>query len=131
MQKMIFFDGVCNFCNQTVKIILAHDQKAQFQFAPNQSNFAKDRMRQLGVASNVLHSVVLIEEDKVYTKTDAVIQISASLSGWPRFFRMLKFIPKPIRDFFYDSFAKYRYRLFGKRSFCMIPDIKYKNRFLE
>ena len=35
---IILFDGVCNFCNRTVNIILKYDQDAHFQFAPSQSN---------------------------------------------------------------------------------------------
>ncbi len=131
MRKIILFDGVCNFCNRTVYIILAHDRKAKFQFASNQSQAAIEMMDQMCLDANVLNSVVLVEGDLVYTKTDAIIKISNDLYGWPHFFRLLKFIPKPIRDFFYDSFAKYRYRLFGKRSICMIPDQKYKDRFLD
>ena len=131
MQKIILFDGVCNFCNRAVNTILAYDQHAQFQFAPNQSNIAKEIILQNCLDANVLNSVVLIDGVHIYTKTDAVIQIAAKLNGWPRFFRLLKFMPKPIRDFFYDSFAKYRYSVFGKRSSCMIPDQKFKDRFLD
>ncbi len=131
MRKIILFDGVCNFCNRTVHIILAHDQKAKFQFASNQSQAAIEMMDQMWLDANLLNSVVLVEGNLIYTKTDAIIKISIDLYGWPRFFRLLKFIPKPIRDFFYDSFARNRYRLFGKRSICMIPDQKFKDRFLD
>jgi len=131
MRKIILFDGICNFCNRTVHIILAHDLKAKFQFASNQSQAAIEMMDQMWLDANLLNSVVLVEGNLIYTKTDAIIKISIDLYGWPRFFRLLKFIPKPIRDFFYDSFARNRYRLFGKRSICMIPDHKFKDRFLD
>lgn len=131
MQRIILFDGVCNFCNSTVNTILVHDQLGLYHFAPIQSAIAAQLLEQHGLDPQSLNTVILIEGDQVFTKTTAIFKIAASLSGWPRLFYMLKFIPKPIPDFFYDNFAKYRYRLFGKRLSCMIPDIKHKARFLR
>ena len=131
MRQIILFDGVCNFCNRTVNIILAHDKAAQYQFAPNQSIAAINLIQQFGLEAHALNSVVLIEGDKVYTKTDAVIRIAVKLSGWPSKFRWLKLIPKPIRNFAYNLVAQNRYRLFGKRKSCMIPDKSIIGRFLS
>ena len=131
MQRIIFFDGVCNFCNRTVNIILAHDKLSLYHFAPIQSTIAAQILERHGIEQKSLNTVVLIEGDQVFTKTTAIFKIAATLTGWPRLFYMLKFIPKPIPDFFYDTFAKYRYRLFGKRLSCMIPNQKHENRFLN
>jgi len=128
---IILFDGVCNFCNRTINIILKYDKQAYFQFAASQSNAAIGVMQELGLEENTIASVILIEQEKVYTKTDAVIQIANRLSGWPKLFRVLIFIPKPIRDFAYDLIAKNRYALFGKKDNCMIPDASIRHRFLQ
>ena len=127
---IILFDGICNFCNRTINFILKHDQDAYFQFAASQSNAGKDILQQFGLDQKASASVILIDNEKVYTKTDAVIQIAKHLSGWPKLFRLLKFIPKPIRDFGYDLIAKNRYTLFGKKASCMIPDASIRHRFL-
>ena len=39
-------------------------------------------------------------------------------------------VPTPIRDWFYKLFAKYRYRLFGKKDVCMIPTPDVRERFI-
>ena len=127
---IILFDGVCNFCNRTINIILKYDKDAYFQFAPSQSIAAMGIMQEFGLEENAIASVIFIDHDKVYTKTDAVIQIANRLSGWPKLFRLLKFIPKPIRDLAYDLIAKNRYALFGKRASCRIPDASIRHRFL-
>ena len=127
---IILFDGICNFCNRTVNIILKYDQDAHFQFAPSQSTAGKDILQQFGLEQNGKSSVILIDNEKVYTKTDAVIQIATYLKGWPTLFRLIKFIPKPIRDFAYNLIAKNRYLLFGKRETCRIPDESIRHRFL-
>lgn len=128
---IILFDGVCNFCNRTINIILKYDKQAYFQFAASQSNAAMGVMQAFNLDKKAISSVILIEQEKVYTKTDAVIQIANRLSGWPKLFRVLKFIPKPIRDFAYDLIAKNRYALFGKKDNCMIPDASIRHRFLQ
>jgi len=128
---IILFDGVCNFCNRTINIILKYDKDAYFQFAPSQSNAAMGIMQQFSLEQQAITSVILIDNEKVYTKTDAVIQIANRLSGWPSLFRLLKFIPKSIRNFGYDLIAKNRYTLFGKRASCRIPDASIQDRFLQ
>ena len=128
---IILFDGVCNFCNRTINIILKYDKDAYFQFAASQSNAAMGIMQAFGLEENAIASVILIDQEKVYTKTDAVIQIAKHLSGWPNLFRLLKFIPKPMRDFAYDLIAKNRYALFGKMEKCRIPDASMRHRFLQ
>jgi predicted DCC family thiol-disulfide oxidoreductase YuxK len=127
---IILFDGVCNFCNRTVNIILKYDQDGHFKFAPSQSIGGIGVLQKFNLNQTSTASVILIENDKVYTKTDAVIQIATHLKGWPRLFSIIKFIPKPIRDFGYDLVAKNRYTLFGKRETCRIPDESTRHRFL-
>ena len=128
---IILFDGVCNFCNRTINIILKYDKQAYFQFAASQSIAAMGIMQAFKIEQIAIAAVILIDQEKVYTKTDAVIQIANRLSGWPKLFRVLKFIPKPMRDFAYDLIAKNRYALFGKKDICMIPEPSMRHRFLQ
>ena len=128
---IILFGGVCNFCNRTINIILKYDKQAYFQFAASQSIAAMGIMQAFKIEQIAIASVILIDQEKVYTKTDAVIQIANRLSGWPKLFRLLKFIPKPMRDFAYDLIAKNRYALFGKKDDCMIPEPSMRHRFLQ
>lgn len=127
---IILFDGFCNFCNRTVNIIIEHDKDAYFQFAASQSIAGIEMLQKFNLNQTSSASVILIDNEKVYTKTDAVIQLATQLSGWPRLFMGLKFIPKPIRDIGYDLIAKNRYTLFGKKDTCRMPNASERNRFL-
>ena len=127
---IILFDGICNFCNRTVNIILKYDQDMHFQFAASQSQAGINILQQFKLDQKASASVILIDQEKIYTKTDAVIQIATHLKGWPRLFRSIKFIPKFLRDFAYDLIAKNRYALFGKRETCRIPEKSNRHRFL-
>ena len=130
MKVVILFDGVCNFCNRTVNLMIKYDQFRVLKFSPNQSVAGQKMAKEFEIDTQAIKTVIAIIEGKVYFKTDAIIEISKRLSGWPRIFSLLKFIPKPIRDFFYDIFAKYRYTIFGKKPHCMLPDLSVKDRFL-
>ena len=127
---IILFDGVCNFCNRAVQIILAHDKKEIYQFASIQSDVAAKLIQQFGLDPKTLNTVILIEGEHIYIKTAAITKISANLSGWPYLFSFLKLLPNSFVDFFYDQIAKYRYRLFRKQLNCTMPHKKYINRFL-
>ncbi len=131
MQRIILFDGVCNFCNRTVRVIIKYDKTDKFHFAQLQSDFAKALLLKQGLDQKELSSVILIDGDQVYTKSDAVIRIAQQLRGWPTIFSYSKWLPKAIRNFFYDFIARYRYRLFGKQDNCIMPDKKMQDKFLS
>ncbi len=125
---IILFDGVCNFCNSSVNFVIKRDKKAYFKFAPLQSELAEKLLGK--PISEMPDSVVLIENDKVHDKSTAALMIAKKLDGlWPIFY-LLIIIPRPIRDWVYNLIAKNRYKIFGKKDSCMIPDPAIKARFL-
>jgi hypothetical protein len=131
MQSVILFDGVCNFCNRSINLILNYDKLEYFRFAASQSTAGIKLLQQFNLDQKASASVILIDNGTIFTKTDAVIQIANRLSGWPRLLLGLKIIPKFLRDFGYDLIAKNRYALFGKKDSCRIPNESERNRFLE
>jgi predicted DCC family thiol-disulfide oxidoreductase YuxK len=128
--NIILFDGVCNFCNATVNTIIKYDTHNYFKFAAQQSEAGERILKEAGYKGESVNSVLLLKSNLVFTKTDAVIQICKLLTGFPRIFVLLKYVPKPLRDFGYSVIAKYRYSIFGKRTSCMVPNQAIKNKFI-
>lgn len=128
--SIIFFDGKCNLCNSSVNFIIKNDSKAYFKFSPLTSKFSKDFFSDKNVDFQNLNSVILFENEMVYTKSDAFLRIIKNLNTSLKYFYYLKFIPRSIRDFVYDFIANNRYSWFGKRATCMIPSAENLNRFL-
>lgn len=127
---IIFFDGVCNLCNNSVQFIIKRDKKNKFKFASLQSSFAKNNLSK-HIDVDKLESIVLLNEDKLYTKSAAALLIARELSGmWPIFYVFI-IIPPFIRDWFYNIIAKNRYRIFGKKDSCMIPSPAFTEKFLD
>jgi predicted DCC family thiol-disulfide oxidoreductase YuxK len=75
-------------------------------------------------------SVVLIENKRIYFKSKAALKITKNLRhGWPILF-LLIIIPRVIRDFIYDLIANHRFKWFGKKDNCFIPESNIYNKFL-
>ncbi len=130
-QYVILFDGVCNLCNTFVQFIIRHDKKNKFNFAPLQSNYAIEVIQKYNLNNNQLQSVVFIANQKIYTKSNAALQIAKHLGGLWSLFACLNIFPLKFRDAVYNYVAKNRYKWFGKKQNCMVPTPNLKNKFLQ
>ncbi|MGB7200852.1 MAG: thiol-disulfide oxidoreductase DCC family protein [Pyrinomonadaceae bacterium] len=130
MERIVLFDGVCNFCNGAVNFIIRHDHQKKFRFAALQSEKGIGLRTKHGIAEDV-DSIILIENDHAYLYSDAALKITRALGGvWSLLYAFMV-LPTPVRDWLYKLFAKYRYRLFGKKDVCMVPTPDIKERFLS
>jgi predicted DCC family thiol-disulfide oxidoreductase YuxK len=112
--NIVLFDGICNLCNASVRIISKHDKYGKIQFASLQSEMAKQLLSKMAIDTNKIDSIIFISKEKIFFKSNAAIEIAKLLNGFPHYFQYFRFIPRPIRDFVYDLIAKNRYRLFGR-----------------
>jgi predicted DCC family thiol-disulfide oxidoreductase YuxK len=129
--SIILFDGICNFCNYWVNQILRQDKKNRYRFASLQSEAGKKILALHKINVEYTDSVILIEDNKVYTQSTAVLKICKHLQGIYVLAYAFIVIPKFIRDNVYDLIAKNRYRWFGKAESCMIPTEEMKAKFIE
>ena len=128
---ILLFDGVCRLCSGTVRFVIRRDPTKRIRFASLQSDIAKQLLaHDPGLASD-LNSVVLIDDGEVYTKSDAVLRTVAKLHRlWPAV-SVFRIVPRLIRDAVYDWVGRNRYRWFGKRDECWVPDESLSDRFLD
>lgn len=129
-KPIIFFDGICNLCNASVRFVIQKDKKKQFLFASLQSDAAKNIL--LHKKQKIkMDTILLLYKDTVYLKSDAALLVLKKL-GFPyNIFYVFKIFPKFTRDFIYDIIAKNRYRWFGKKERCMVPNKKIQERFIN
>ncbi len=130
-EKIVLFDGVCNLCSGAVQFIVRHDRKQQFKFSSLQSEVGKELLKQYQLDSDYLHSLVFIDNGKIYTKSSGALRIAKYLDGgWPLLYVFMIF-PRFIRDAVYQWVAQNRYRWFGKKKECWMPTPALRARFLE
>ena len=65
-----------------------------------------------------------------YFKSDAALTVLGALPGWS-WVRVLRSVPKPLRDAVYNLVARNRYRIFGKYDECFVPDAEMRARVME
>lgn len=128
--KIILFDGVCNLCNSSVNFIIDRDKKNIFKFAALQSETGQKFLNKFGMDQNDFDSVVLVDENKFYSKSSAALKIVKEFPFLWKALYIFIIIPPPLRNFFYDLVAKNRYRWFGKKDSCRMPSPELKNKFL-
>jgi len=129
--SLVLFDGVCNLCNSSVQFILKRDPFKKFRFASLQSETGRRWLAKMGLPADSLDTLVLIENDKAYTRSTAALKIARHLSGlWPLFYGLIV-LPAFFRDALYRCVARNRYRWFGKKEACPLPKPEWKDRFLE
>lgn len=112
--KIIIFDGDCVLCNSAVNFLYARLDDTDYDFIASQSDEGNRLSTEYYLGTIPSHSIVLIKGNKIFTKSDAVLEITNDLSfGW-RLLKFFKFIPKNIRDWVYNFISRHRYKLFGK-----------------
>jgi len=127
---IVLFDGVCNLCNGAVQFVIKRDPAVKFLFASLQSDFGRSQLIKFGLDPAALHSIMVIEDNKIYERSDAAFRIVPHLQSAWRFLSVFKIFPKVMRDWGYDVIAKNRYTLFGRTESCMIPTPELKARFI-
>jgi predicted DCC family thiol-disulfide oxidoreductase YuxK len=128
-KTIVLFDGVCNLCNGVVQFIITNDQAGVFQFASQQSEAGKKLLEFHQLPA--MDTVVLIEGSRVYTRSDAVLEIMKSLPAKWSWLSVFKVVPKFLRDAVYKFIGRYRYNIFGKRESCWLPTPELRARFLD
>ena len=68
--KVVLFDGVCNFCDSSVQFIIKHDKSNSLKFASLQTEFGQNLLKQFN-HTTALESVVFFENNQIYTKSTA------------------------------------------------------------
>ena len=129
--QVILFDGVCNFCNYWVNFILAKDKNDLFRFAALQSEAGQMLLLNHGLENSDFDTFILIDDENYFTKSTAALKIAGKLKSVVKLFYPFIFLPKPIRDLFYDLIAKSRYKFFGKRDVCRVPSDDERKKFIS
>lgn len=127
---VVLFDGVCNLCNSSVNWIIDHDKRDEFRFASLQSAYGQEVIRKFNLQGDYLNTVILVENEKLYTRSAAVLRILMHIGGFYKLAGIFWLVPGIVRDVVYNYIARNRYKWFGKKESCRIPTPELKSKFL-
>ena len=130
-EPLILFDGVCNLCNAWVRFVVRRDPDGIFRFVAQQSPIGQAIIEEHLRGASQLSSVILIEDNSIYTESDAVLQILARLRAPWSWIALLRIIPRPARDACYRFVVRHRYQWFGRTEACQMPSADVRSRFVD
>lgn len=76
-------------------------------------------------------SIIYLDNEKTYVKSDAALKIAGNLEGPWKIAGVFKVLPLRFRDWLYDIIARNRYQWFGRRDQCMVPTPDLIDRFID
>ena len=110
-EHIVFYDGECGLCQRSVAFILKWDRFKLLSFAPlNGVTY-----RTLFTEPSDMSTVVFYSFGRLFTKSEAIIEIGRVLGGWAKLLLLLRLIPSVLRDAVYSFIASKR-----KKVSCII-----------
>lgn len=121
-RPVIFFDGICHFCDSSINLLLDYRSlEKDFFIASLQGQTAKTLLplHYLEATS----SIILYDSNgEILIRSRAVLEILKFIKKpWIYAFFFFKFVPVRYLDMAYNFIAANRYRWWGKRAQCRIP----------
>lgn len=129
-ERIVLFDAECVLCSANAQLILTNDHRQLFLIASMQGEVGARLFEENGLDPKDPSTILVIEEGRVRTDSDAVLSIYENLRFPWNLMRVFRLVPDALRDPIYRFIARNRYRLFGRRETCWLPAERYKSRIL-
>ena len=127
---IVFFDGECGLCDAAIRQIMQIDSNRRLRFAPLQGQTATRLLDEsLRSPENLKTLVYLDRAQKVWTKSEATLEILKRVGGFWKIASLAKILPVGFRDWFYDRVAERRRSIIDKAN-CPVPTEDQRARIL-
>jgi predicted DCC family thiol-disulfide oxidoreductase YuxK len=104
---LILFDGVCILCSAGCGFVSKRDRRHYFRLFAIQSLEGRPFAEQLGIDPDHPDTFAFVANGQAFVKSDAALRIAKELPFW---------------QWTYARIASNRYRWFGRRQVCLLPD---------
>ena len=128
---IIFYDGYCVLCNFWVRKLCSWDRKDRLRFTSLDSRAAEVMIEKTNFDRTQFDSVVVWDQHNTpLAESAAVFKVLEALGGLWYFLYVFKILPTIFLNWIYKSVAKNRYRWFGKKESCPLPEPSIVHKFL-
>jgi predicted DCC family thiol-disulfide oxidoreductase YuxK len=125
-QPTLYYDGVCNLCHFSVQWIIKRDQRKIFRYENLQSEAGQNIVKQIAPSMLSSDSVILVMDGQIFLYSDASLAVLKKLGGIYTLLGRIGFLlPLSFRNTIYRFIAKNRYKWFGKKTDCILPQNEY------
>jgi predicted DCC family thiol-disulfide oxidoreductase YuxK len=126
---IILFDGTCAFCERSVRFIATRDD-GYFKFGASQNPEGQALLARFGTTREAARSLILIEDDRLYLRSDAVLRVAGRMRAPWKYARVFMIVPRPLRDAVYRLVAAVRHRIAGQSNACDVPPPEIRSRLI-
>jgi predicted DCC family thiol-disulfide oxidoreductase YuxK len=130
---VMFFDGGCGLCHNSVRLLIRLDRKGKLTFAPLGGELFGQRVPE-ETRAGLPDSLVLSTPDgKLHVRSNAVLRALEEIGGiWTYEAKLGRLIPAALRDRLYDAIARARHRWFKKpETVCPLMPPELRGRFRD
>ena len=132
--RILFYDGDCGLCAQSLRFFLGIDRHKRFSFAPLQGETAQGylpaNLREAKSLSTVVYRRSDSDGQSLFLRSEAVARALIDVGGaWGYLGRLLRLTPTPLRDWAYNLIAKNRLKFFPNGA-CTLPAEQARERLL-
>lgn len=128
---VLFFDGICNLCSGFARFVSRNDVNGRIHLCAAQSPNGQAIYRHYGLDPINFETNILVFRGKAHFKSEAFIETMSILGGRYSTARLIRVCPRIVRDWLYDPIARNRYKWFGERETCYLPEPGERERFLS
>ena len=129
-RPVIIFDGHCVLCSRSAQFVLRHDGRGVYRLLAAQTPLGRALYVHYGLDPHDYESMILIADGVAWLKSEAVIRIAEGLGLPWSLAAVARVLPRAWRDPLYGVLARNRFRVFGRRDTCYLPDPRHADRFL-
>jgi predicted DCC family thiol-disulfide oxidoreductase YuxK len=129
LQKIVFYDGECGFCNYIVGFILKYEKNESLYFSALQSELAQTLLVEKQGVILDLSTFYYLNNDILFKKSNGFFSLLKELKYPVRFLRIFQFIPTFLTDKIYDFIATRRRKIQSPK--CYFPTPEQRQRFIR
>jgi len=147
LPALMLYDGLCGFCQWSVRWVVKRDWNDRFRFVPQQSALGQAVLARHGVdreatlADNSVYLVLDYDGDydaeigssneRLLIRSDVTVKVLLLLGGfWGFLGKLLRAVPKPLRDGGYALVSRNRFRISKRYESCPLPSLAERAKFL-
>jgi predicted DCC family thiol-disulfide oxidoreductase YuxK len=110
-KPVLLIDSECKFCSRSMQFIMKHGGEDKYIFHSLYSTEGREILQKYNFPEDYSESIVLIENEKAYIKSDAALSIAKKLNGILPALYWFRVVPKKIRDAAYHFVSRHRHKI--------------------
>jgi predicted DCC family thiol-disulfide oxidoreductase YuxK len=121
-ERLVVFDGYCYLCSGWARFIARHPVTPPFRLVAMQSDEGRRLLAAQGIDPENPSTFLVIDGSRMLVESEGAIHVVTALGGRWKCAAIFRLIPRRIRDPLYRLLARNRYRWFGRRAVCYLPE---------